>query len=301
MIVQTMHICLLRRFSLPIELRIIIELYTILKVNNETIRMAVKNYPCASMKLKHGLIEWWDTSEVTDMTLVFFGKNNSFDISNWNVCNVTDMSGMFHCSTFNHPLNTWNVSKVTNMRGMFNYATSFNQPLHNWDVSNVTDMTFMFKCAHEFNQPIGKWNVAKVTYMNSMFAHAMKFNQSINAWNVPVSTDVFYMFLNADSFEQELSGKWKQNQKLMFVKLPPKASSWKPVFEKYIKVALLVKFGLEITDLIVGTDQHWFNVGMAIFWPISLPVACFLGWLSLNPDIVFILFGWLLLILYCFA
>ena len=41
--------------------------------------------------LVYGPIEWWDTSEVTDMTLVFFGKNNSFDISNWNVCNVTDI------------------------------------------------------------------------------------------------------------------------------------------------------------------------------------------------------------------
>ena len=59
------------------------------------------------------------------------------EINNWDVSKVTDMSEMFiGARSFNQPLNNWDVSKVTNMENMFYGAGSFKQPLNKWNVSN---------------------------------------------------------------------------------------------------------------------------------------------------------------------
>ena len=123
---------------------------------------------------KYGHIEDWDTSNVTNMSMLIYYKGLFNDnIEDWDVSNVTDMSGMFAGATsFNRSLNNWDVSNVTNMRSMFIFTTSFNQPLNNWDVSNVTDMNSMFDGAESFNQPLNNCDVSHVTYMNSMFIFA---------------------------------------------------------------------------------------------------------------------------------
>ena len=89
---------------------------------------------------KYGIISFWDTSNITDMSLLFRDKTNfNSDISNWDVSNVINSSYMFYGATnFNQPLDNWVVSNVTNMRLMFIGATSFNQPLDNWNVENVS-------------------------------------------------------------------------------------------------------------------------------------------------------------------
>ena len=62
--------------------------YIILALDNETIRVAVKNYLAGGMKKdvivkRYGPIEKWDTSKVTDMNnLFYFAKNFNQDISN---------------------------------------------------------------------------------------------------------------------------------------------------------------------------------------------------------------------------
>jgi surface protein len=111
----------------------------------------------------------WDTSQITDMSLLFKEhKEFNEDINNWNVSNVTNMKMMFlSAESFNQPLNKWNVSNVTDMKLMFSF-TSFNQPLNNWNVSNVTDMTMMFSFA-QFNQDISMWKLNPNVNMTSMF------------------------------------------------------------------------------------------------------------------------------------
>ena len=112
----------------------------------------------------------WDTSNVTDMKLMFFGcVDFGGDLSSWDTSNVTDMSFMFHgCRSFNRPLR-WNVSNVTNMSYMFFDCRRFNQRLH-WNTSKVTDMSYMFcLCASFSREPI--WDTLKVANMKSMFDH----------------------------------------------------------------------------------------------------------------------------------
>ena len=96
----------------------------------------------------------YDTSNVTDMSRMFFGTYSDFEqyrvtvkINKLNTSKVTDMSYMFggiilEGSEF---LNDWDTSNVSNMNYMFygcNTLTSLY--LSNWNTSAVTDMSAMF-------------------------------------------------------------------------------------------------------------------------------------------------------------
>ena len=115
------------------------------KLNNSTLRHAVKDYLSSNVKIKRFIISKYG------------------EIGDWDVSNVTNMEGMFwNATSFNQPLNNWNVSNVTNMNFMFEGAESFNQPLNKWNVSKVTNMRWMFWSARGknsvFNQPLNTWN-----------------------------------------------------------------------------------------------------------------------------------------------
>ncbi|WFQ90140.1 BspA family leucine-rich repeat surface protein [Mycoplasma feriruminatoris] len=80
----------------------------------------------------------WNTSNVTDMNSLFYGRDqfNSPDIVNWDTSNVTDMGEMFTgASAFNQDISKWKVFKVTDMSDMFKGANSFTYDLSNWQVS----------------------------------------------------------------------------------------------------------------------------------------------------------------------
>ena len=114
------------------------------RATNATLPVAVNlwiKYKSGAL-LKYGKIQWWDTSQVTDMSNLFNGhKQFNAPIGRWNVSQVTNMTHMFYdASSFNQSLSNWNVSQVTNMSGMFVKASSFNQSLSDWDVSQVTYM-----------------------------------------------------------------------------------------------------------------------------------------------------------------
>ena len=99
---------------------------------------------------KHGPIETWDTSEVTNMKYVFYRKKNiNPDIGKWIVESVTTMYGMFYrTDSFNIDLSGWIVSSVTSMNVMFFQGTAYNQTLcgNTW-IESGAYQTNMFKGA----------------------------------------------------------------------------------------------------------------------------------------------------------
>ena len=151
-----------------------------------------------------------DTSLITDMSYLFHkSERKDFEgIEYWDTSNVDDMSFMFFWAIeFNHTLNNWNVSNVRNMSGMFQAAIKFNQPLDKWDTSNVKTMSFMFNYAKSFNQNINNWNVSKVEDLSYMFCECEAFNQSLNDWDVSNVKNMEAMFCDTLSFNQPLD-KW---------------------------------------------------------------------------------------------
>ncbi len=86
-----------------------------------------------------------DTSEITDMSLLFTYSRKSFngDISSWNVSNVTNMKWMFVDSDFNGDISSWDVSNVKNMERMFMHS-KFNGDISEWNVKKSTNMFDMF-------------------------------------------------------------------------------------------------------------------------------------------------------------
>ena len=88
-----------------------------MKLNNETIKSAVwdwfnnKNYA----ESEYGHISNWDTSEVTNMSLLF-GYRYDFndDIGRWDTSNVTNMYGMFLVQ--NHLIRTLGVGTLVKLK-----------------------------------------------------------------------------------------------------------------------------------------------------------------------------------------
>ena len=147
----------------------------------------------------------WDTSSVTDMYAMFAASEFNQDIGSWNTSSVTNMSEMFAVSSFNQNIGSWNTSSVTNMSGMF-YGPVFNQDIGSWNTSSVTNMREMFTHNSAFNQNIGSWNTSSVTDMNFMFSEATSFNQDIGSWNTSSVTGMDFMFSSATSFNQDIRG-----------------------------------------------------------------------------------------------
>ena len=96
------------------------------------------------------------------------------DISYWDVSNVTDMSYMFFaCEELKSvgDLSNWDVSNVMSTHSVFSYCIKLKSfgDISGWDVSNVNDMSNMFNNCKKFNQDISNWNVSNVRYKNFMF------------------------------------------------------------------------------------------------------------------------------------
>jgi surface protein len=159
----------------------------------------------------YGKINTWNTSEITDMGLLFFDKQSfNDDINNWDVSSVTNMVGMFanvtaSASAFNKDLNNWDTSSVTNMSGMFYKANAFNGDISSWDTSSVTDMDGMFNRANVFDRPLNEWNTGSVTNMETMFYKANAFNQELNNWDTSNVTNMGSMFVDAKAFDRPLN------------------------------------------------------------------------------------------------
>ena len=118
-------------------------------------------------------------------------------IETWNTSNVEDMSYMFYeCTNFNKNISSWNTSRVINMRGMFFSCYEFNQPLNTWNVSNVKNMHCMFENCYNFNQDLSSWNTSNVEDMSGMFYNCRNFNQDLSSWNISNVKDKDCIFKN---------------------------------------------------------------------------------------------------------
>ena len=154
-------------------------------------------------------INYWDVSNVTDMSHLFSQKNKfDTDISGWDVINVTTMESMFeNCSSFDKDISSWNVSNITNMRNMFKGCSAFNKYLGEWynRVENVETMEGMFENCSKFNRTTNgtnedtftNWNVINVRSMKNMFKNTAILNTSFcSTWNFEKIESMESMFQN---------------------------------------------------------------------------------------------------------
>ena len=97
-------------------------------------------------KDQYGPIASWNTSEITNMTKLFYRKADfNEDISRWDVSNVVDMSSTFNGATsFNADLSSWNVSNVKAMQCLFARATSFDRQLDGAWATSAAETYYMF-------------------------------------------------------------------------------------------------------------------------------------------------------------
>jgi hypothetical protein len=91
-------------------------------------------------ELKYGKIILWNTSRVTDMSMLFKNRATfNANLSLWDTTSVTSMQEMFcDAQSFNHNLGLWNVAKVKSLIRMFADASNFNQNISSWTTSAVT-------------------------------------------------------------------------------------------------------------------------------------------------------------------
>ena len=128
--------------------------------------------------IKYGHISDWNTTQVKDMSQLFYRKYRfNDDISKWDVSNVKHMSQMFQAykwdpSIFNQDISGWDVSNVEDMQLMFYNAINFNCDLSRWDVKNVVCMRFMFAGAKKFDGNISNWvlkNIEKTSAIKGIY------------------------------------------------------------------------------------------------------------------------------------
>ena len=172
----TIDLCLIRH-HIPIELCSIIKEYTHKwsGITNRNIHYLVLDY-CVFEEdalMEYGLLPYWNTSQVTDMSRLFYEVvDDDIDGDGYD---DNPQSNIF--SDFNLPIELWDVSNVITMKEMFRNCCEFNQPLNGWDVRNVQDMSRMFQGASVFNQPLDAWQLDSLHKKTCMFEGADVYNQ----------------------------------------------------------------------------------------------------------------------------
>jgi len=134
--------------NIPLDVIRYIDSFVYIKLNNDTIRHAVKLYfenkeQCLKI---YGPMEYWNTSKVTNMSCLFsFSPVYCQKINpqtRLRIKNTID-----NLKNFNKDISRWNVSNVTNMSWMFCYLQYFNCDISTWNVSNVKENLEIFnKC-----------------------------------------------------------------------------------------------------------------------------------------------------------
>lgn len=179
------------------------EVPTTLPKNYQTL-----NYWFANNAVFDQDLSTWDTSNITDLTGLFY--NSPFctgrGIENWNTSKVTSLSDLaYQAAKFNAAIGDWDVSKVTNFNRVFNNAYVFNQPLTNWNTISMTQASSMFNGAAVFNQPLNHLKVGGLTTMSQMLRGMKKFNQPLDQWDTSNVTSMSFMFYDCNVFNGDIT------------------------------------------------------------------------------------------------
>ena len=123
-------------------------------------------------------MEYLNTSEVTDMSYMFFfcSSLTSLDLSHFNTSKVTSMNYMFH-----------------------NCAVLASLDVSNFNTANVTDMEYMFYGCYALESlDLSSFNTANVTTMSTMFTNCSKLTTIYagDGWNTDAVTNSSAMFGN---------------------------------------------------------------------------------------------------------
>ena len=163
----------------------------------------------------------WDTSNITNMTLMFSNCSSlrTLDVSKWDTSKVTNMNSMFNCckSLTTLDASKWDTSKVINMSGMFNYCNLLKTlDLSNWDITRVTNMSDMFfDCNALIELDVSNWDTSRVTSMKQMFFYCNALTNIKGVIDMKSCTICDNMFINCD----KLKGVKIKNPPLDFEKL----------------------------------------------------------------------------------
>ena len=158
-------------------------------------------YECRALTEIQG-VENLNTSEVTDMSYMFYGcsRLSSLDLLNFNTANVANMSHMFSgCSRLSSlDLSGFNTEKVTDMTAMFSdCARLITLDLSNFNTYNVKSMYNMFSgCSGLSSLDLSGFNTTKVWNMSQMFYGCSNLTSldrsSFNTYNVWKMSYMFF-------------------------------------------------------------------------------------------------------------
>lgn len=163
--------------------------------------MSLMFYDCSGLTSLN--VSGFNTTKVTDMSDMFFNCSGltSLNVSSFNTENVTNMSSLFAgCNGLTSlNLSNFNTAKVTNMSGMFyncSGLTSLN--LSNFDTENVTSMSSLFwGCSGLTSLNVSNFNTANVTSMSYMFYNCSGLTSlNVSNFNTANVTNMGYMFYN---------------------------------------------------------------------------------------------------------
>lgn len=115
-----------------------------------------------------GLISYNDTSNVTEMTMMFRDCDNLTTIPLLNTSNVTNMKDMFASCDNLASVPQFNTSKVISMSGMFSFCKKLTT-IPQFDTSKVTNMSSMFESCPKLTA-VPQLDVSKATNLSYMFS-----------------------------------------------------------------------------------------------------------------------------------
>ncbi len=117
-------------------------------------------------------MKYFDTSNVFDMSEMFYHSSGTIGLQYLNTSKVKYMSGMFfHASMTINNLNKIDTSNVISMANMFNDSNCYNLDLSNFNTSNVVNMSNMFSNCGAYYLDVSSFDTSNVKNMNYMFAN----------------------------------------------------------------------------------------------------------------------------------